>query len=93
MISTKALPFNKFRVTFTLDAGDPPGPVSVVGCFNGWTPGSHRLRPRPGGLRSAAVVVSAGSTVSFRYLTDDGTWRDDPDVADRDEHGNAVITV
>ncbi|EWC62237.1 hypothetical protein UO65_2486 [Actinokineospora spheciospongiae] len=93
MISTKALPFNKYRVTFTLDRDDPPGPVSVVGCFNDWTPGSHRLRNRTGGLRSTTVVVPAGSTVSFRYLAADGTWSDDPDVADRDEDGNAVITV
>ena len=93
MISTQALPFNKSRVTFTLDRDDPPGPISVVGCFNDWKPDTHRLRNRTGGLRSSTVVLPAGTTVAFRYVTADGTWRDDPDVTDRDEHGNAVITV
>ncbi|WP_424188295.1 isoamylase [Actinokineospora sp. G85] len=93
MISTKALPFNKFRVTFILDREDPPVPISVVGPFNDWTPGATRLRNRADGLRSATVVVPAGTEVAFRYLADDGTWRDDPDVHDRDEHGNPVFTV
>ena len=35
-------------VTFTLD-DTLAGPVSVVGDFNGWTPGMHVLRKRSNG--------------------------------------------
>ncbi|GLZ39060.1 isoamylase [Actinokineospora sp. NBRC 105648] len=93
MISTKALPFDKVRVTFTLDRDDPPGPTSVVGCFNGWTPGRNPLRGRSNGKRSTSVVLPAGSTLSFRYLTDGGRWSDDPAVDTRDGSGNPRITV
>jgi hypothetical protein len=68
------------RVTFTLPANAPPGPVSVVGSFNAWTPGLHPLRKRAGGVRSAAVVVPAGSRVHFRYLASGGHWFDDADA-------------
>ncbi|SDD76503.1 isoamylase early set domain-containing protein [Actinokineospora iranica] len=93
MISTKALPSERVRVTFTLDRDDPPGATSVVGCFNGWTPGAHPLRPRSNGKRSTSVILPAGTSVSFRYLSESCGWCDDPAVTERDEHGNARITV
>jgi hypothetical protein len=34
-------------VAFVLAADNPPGPVSVVGDFNDWTPGAQELRERP----------------------------------------------
>ncbi|WP_018682967.1 isoamylase early set domain-containing protein [Actinokineospora enzanensis] len=93
MIDTRSLPFDKVRVTFTLDRDDPPGHTSVVGCFNGWTPGAHPLRARSNGKRSSSVVLPAGTELSFRYLTDGGVWTDDPAVTARDQHGNPRITV
>ncbi len=93
MISTQALPHDEVRVTFTLDRDDPPGPTSVVGCFNGWTPGRTPLRARSNGKRSASVVLPAGSVLSFRYLTDGGTWSDDPTVVHRDAQGNPHVQV
>ena len=56
------------KVTFVLPQDAPPGPVSVVGDFNGWSPGRHLLRKRSNGTRSAAVEVRPGATLHFRYL-------------------------
>ena len=81
MIRRKRVPRSTdVRVTFTLPTDVPPGPVSVVGSFNGWTPGLHPLRKRVGGVRSAAIVVPAGSEVHFRYLASEGHWFDDGDA-------------
>jgi hypothetical protein len=93
MISTTALPFNKVRVTFSLDHAHPAGATSVVGCFNDWTPGRHTLRRRSNGSRSASVVLPRGRSVSFRYLTEGGVWTDDPVLTVRDERGNSRLTV
>lgn len=56
------------RLTFTLPVDVPPGPVSVVGSFNGWTPGAHALRKRGSGYaaprssyRPAPTSISATS--------------------------------
>ncbi len=68
------------RLTFVLPAGEPAGPVSVVGDFNGWDPLAHPLRPRANGTRSVAITVPAGTTVHFRYLADGGMWFDDETV-------------
>ena len=60
------------RVTFTLPAREPAGPVSVVGDFNGWDPFAHPLRRRSNGHRTAVVTVPAGATLHFRYLAEGG---------------------
>ena len=65
------------RVTFTLPADEPSGPVSVVGNFNDWNPFANPLRRRAKGTRSAAVTVQAGTTLHFRYLAEGGRWFDD----------------
>ncbi|MEV6823389.1 isoamylase [Amycolatopsis sp. NPDC051102] len=70
------------RIVFSLPADEPPGRVSVVGSFNGWTPGKHDLQPRTTGRRSATVEVAAGIAVQFRYLGENGYWFDDPDDPD-----------
>ncbi|WP_026423718.1 hypothetical protein [Actinokineospora inagensis] len=93
MINTRTLPFDKVRVTFTLDRNDPDGATSVVGCFNNWTPGRNVFRGRSNGKRSTSVVLPAGTALSFRYLTEGGVWTDDPAVATRDGQGNPHITV
>jgi hypothetical protein len=59
----------------------------VVGDFNDWTPGKHRLVRRAGGTRSASVTVPAGATVRFRYLGENGHWFDDPDADAVDSDG------
>ena len=78
------------RITFSLPVDDPPGPVSVVGDFNGWTPGRHVLVRRANGRRSVSVTVAPGAALHFRYLGEHGVWFDDPDAETVDEVGGLV---
>lgn len=78
------------RLTFAIPADTVSGSVSVVGDFNDWTPGKHVLRRRSNGTLSAAINVTPGSTVRFRYLGESGHWFDDPDADYIDEHGSVV---
>ena len=75
-------------VTFVLDE-EASTPVSVVGDFNDWTPGTHLLRRRSNGTRSATVTLPAGSTVRFRYLGEGGRWFDEPEADAHD--GDACV--
>ena len=82
----------EIKLTFTLPQNDPDGDVSVVGSFNGWTPGTHRLVKRANGTRSASITVPAGETIRFRYLGQDGHWFDEPDADTVDSEGCVVTT-
>ena len=82
MIKKSRLFGNKTRVTFCLPADDPSGTVSVVGTFNGWTPGEHELKLRRDGTRTVSVPLPPGHH-AFRYLATDGVWLDD-------EHADGV---
>ncbi|HET6531646.1 MAG TPA: isoamylase early set domain-containing protein [Actinoplanes sp.] len=82
MIKRSKLFGNKTRVTFSLPADQPAGPVSVVGTFNDWQPGKHELKTRRDGTRTISVQLEPG-TYSFRYLGTGGVWLDD-------EHADAV---
>ncbi|MCP2262637.1 hypothetical protein LX15_006379 [Streptoalloteichus tenebrarius] len=81
----------RVRITFVLPVDEPDGPVSVVGCFNDWTPGEHELRRRSNGTRSTTVVVDQGSRLRFRYLGPNGHWFDDEHADDRDGQDNLVL--
>ncbi|WP_396126638.1 isoamylase [Amycolatopsis sp. FBCC-B4732] len=70
------------RLVFNLPTDEPPGRVSVVGSFNGWTPGRHHLQPHTTGRRTATVEVAPDAAVQFRYLGENGYWFDDPDNPD-----------
>ncbi|MET9319393.1 hypothetical protein ABZX75_04225 [Streptomyces sp. NPDC003038] len=65
------------RITFVLPADTPPGPVSVVGDFNDWTPGAHTLVPRDDGMRAVTVAVAPKTVQSFRYLAAGDVWFDE----------------
>jgi len=78
------------RVTFVLPAGEPAGPVSVVGDFNGCDPLAHPLQRRANGTRSVVVTVPAGTTLHFRYLADGGVWFDDETVPANGDADRAV---
>lgn len=80
------------RVTFSLPDGEPAGPVSVVGDFNGWDPYANPLRARRNGTRTSVVKVPAGSTLRFRYLADGGVWFND-DTIEVGESQDATIAV
>jgi 1,4-alpha-glucan branching enzyme len=80
----------KLRLVLPDDIHD--GPVSVVGSFNDWTPGRHRLVRRANGTRSVTVPVTPGQQLRFRYLGSGGRWFDDPD-AQRIETDGGVVGV
>ena len=67
---SKVAKSDDFKVTFVLPQDEPVGPVSVVGDFNDWTPGTHILAKRTNGTRSVSVTVPKGATVRFRVLPD-----------------------
>ena len=78
------------QLTFVLPEEAPAGKVSVVGDFNGWTPGVHMLVRRSNGTRSVRVPVERGNSYRFRYLAEGGIWFDDPAVAVREAQDGVV---
>jgi 1,4-alpha-glucan branching enzyme len=90
MIKKSKLFGNKTRVTFCLPADAPPGPVSVVGTFNGWEPGTHELKLRKDGTRTVSVPLPPGH-YSFRYLASDGIWLDDDNADAVGPHGSELL--
>ena len=78
------------RVRLVLPDDIHDGPVSVVGSFNDWTPGKHRLVRRANGTRSVTLSVAAGQELRFRYLGSGGRWFDDPEAQERDIDGVVV---
>jgi len=83
------------KVTFSLPLSEAPGPVSVLGDFNGWDVAAHPLRKRSNGTRSATVELAAGGTHHFKYLDAAGTWFNEPDAHghETNEYGetNSVV--
>ena len=82
---------DRVKVTFALPLESSAGRCSVVGDFNEWIPGSHELRKRANGTRSATVTVPRGTRLRFRYLGENGKWFNDPDVEHRDGADNVVV--
>lgn len=82
---------DRVKVTFALPLHLSSGRCSVVGDFNEWLPGSHELRKRANGTRSTSVTVPTGTRLRFRYLDEDGTWFNDPDVESRDGADDVVV--
>ncbi|WP_421740862.1 isoamylase early set domain-containing protein [Cellulomonas sp.] len=77
-------------ITFSLPTTALAGATSVVGTFNGWTPGLHPLRRRSNGTMSTSVTVPVGSTIRFRYLGEQGLWFDDADADEITAEGSVV---
>ena len=69
---------DRVKVTFALPLEGSAGRCSVVGDFNEWIPGSHELRKRANGTRSATVTVPRGTRLRFRYLGENGTCSTTP---------------
>ncbi|KAB1128242.1 isoamylase early set domain-containing protein [Micromonospora sp. DSM 115977] len=90
MIKRNKLFGNQVRVTFSLPRDTPPGPVSVVGSFNGWEPGRHELLPRRDGTRTVTVRLGPGE-YRFRYLATGGVWLDDESADRVDERGSLLL--
>ena len=91
MIRTSRSATDRIKVTFSLPLHQTSGRCSVVGDFNEWIPGTHELRKRGNGTRSASVTVPKGTRLRFRYLGENGKWFNDPDIADHDGSDNVVV--
>ena len=57
----------------------PPGPVAVVGDFNGWNPGANPMKHK-GQVLLISLTLTAGRKYRFRYLSEGGRWLNDPDA-------------
>lgn len=83
------------KANFILPLSETPEPVSVVGDFNDWDALAHPLKKRSNGTRSTTLELERGERYSFKYLSDGGTWFNDPDAHAHDvnEFGetNSVI--
>jgi hypothetical protein len=77
-------------VTFVVPAEHPCGPVSVVGDFNDWQPGTHTLVERSDGSRAVTVTLPVKDRVAFRYLAHGDYWFND-DHADAHDGTNGVL--
>lgn len=82
----------ELHLTFVLPSDEPAGRVSVVGDFNGWTPGVHTLARRSNGTRSVKVTVPSGAAYQFRYLAEGGHWFNDPHPDARADQNGVVLT-
>ncbi|MCY0943198.1 MULTISPECIES: isoamylase early set domain-containing protein [Streptomyces] len=80
------------EVTFVLPADSPPGPVSVVGDFNGWQPGAHTLVPRKDGKRAVTVALPSKTAHAFRYLAAGDYWFNDESAGDREGSNSRLHT-
>lgn len=78
-------------VTFILPSNVAGAPISVVGNFNDWQPYRHPLIRRPDGTLSTNVVCHPGTTLYFRYLGSDGSWFDDMDADEINDHGSVLL--
>ncbi len=67
---------DRVDVTFSVEEERP---TSLVGDFNDWDPMAHPMPRRSNGRRSVKVSFPAGSIVTFRYLSEGGSFADDPD--------------
>ena len=76
------------KVQFVLPDDIHEGAVSVVGSFNDWRPGAHRLVRRSNGTRSVTIAVPRGQELRFRYLGKGGVWFDDPDAHEITREGS-----
>ncbi|EFL16145.1 isoamylase early set domain-containing protein [Streptomyces sp. C] len=80
------------EITFVLPADTPPGPVSVVGDFNDWQPGTHTLKPRKDGKRAVTVELPGERTYAFRYLAAGDYWFNDDTLGDQDGPNSRLHT-
>lgn len=74
------------QVTFKLKIARDLSGGSVVGDFNNWTPGAHKLKADKSGHLTAIVSLPSNKRFAFKFLTTGGAWLND-DAAD-DYHTN-----
>lgn len=89
---------DRVKVTFVLPDDHPyEGDISVVGDFNDWTPGEHRLVRRSNQTYSTNVMLEEGHRYAFRYYSEEDGWIDEEEADDfeHNEFGsvNCVVTT
>ena len=57
--------------------------VEVLGSFNNWSRGKHKMRKRRHGGRSIKIELPEMGTYTYKFLVDGERWIDDPQNADR----------
>jgi len=74
---------DRVKVTFVLPEDHPyEGDISVVGDFNDWTPGEHRLVRRSNQTFSTNVLLPEDGRYAFRYYSEEEGWIDDDEADD-----------
>jgi len=89
---------DRVKVTFVLPEDHPyEKDISVVGDFNDWTPGEHRLVRRSNQTFSANVLLPEDGRYAFRYYSDADGWIDEQeaDAFESNEFGstNCIATT
>jgi len=86
---------DEVKVSFVLDQKDTRLPASVVGDFNGWSPGVDLFVKRSNGTASAVVALQQGHTYRFRYRSGAGEWFNDEaaDGYEPNAHGSTDCIV
>ncbi|GGT59992.1 isoamylase early set domain-containing protein [Streptomyces purpureus] len=83
---------DRTEVTFVLPADNPPGPVSVVGDFNGWDPHAHPLKATADERRAVTIALPSSSSHSFRYLAAGDYWFNDESADGQDGPNSRLHT-
>jgi 1,4-alpha-glucan branching enzyme len=74
---------DRVKVTFVLPEDHPyKGDISVVGDFNDWTPGEHRLIRRSNHTFSTNVLLPEDGRYAFRYYSEEDGWIDEDEADD-----------
>jgi len=86
---------NRVSVTFRQEMDEGVRALDLLGTFNDWTPGKHRMTRRKDGSWSITVRLPKGAAHQYRFLADGKQWVTD-DQADEvavNEHGttNGVV--
>lgn len=74
---------DRVEVTFVLPENHPyEGEISVVGDFNDWTPGEHRLVRRSNQTYSTNVMLPEDGRYAFRYYSEQDGWINEEEADD-----------
>ncbi|WP_412075599.1 isoamylase early set domain-containing protein [Streptomyces xanthophaeus] len=80
------------EATFVLPSGQAQGPISVVGDFNHWQPGTHTLALSPDGTCAGTVKLPANMVHRIRYLAAGDYWFNDETADGYDGENSSLHT-
>jgi 1,4-alpha-glucan branching enzyme len=96
MIEKKKTPGKRqVSVTFRLQPDEGVRSLDLLGTFNDWKPGKHKMKQRKDGSWSLTLRLPKGAEHSYRFLADGRRWITDAeaDAIAPNEHGetNGVV--